>query len=155
MTKKILFLYILLFCCISTYAINYRFRHINSENGLPHQQVEALVQDGKGNIWMGTRNGLSRYDGYEIKTYYHDDTIPTSLCHNFVKSLYLDKKKRIWICTEKGICRYRPESDDFIRYKSITREVSILTETNRGKIVCGGDQLYMYDEDKSLHLILR
>lgn len=148
MTKKILFLNILLFCCISTYAINYRFRHINSENGLPHQQVEALVQDGKGNIWMGTRNGLSRYDGYEIKTYYHDDAIPTSLCHNFVKSLYLDKKKRIWICTEKGICRYRPESDDFIRYKSISREVSILTETNLGKIVCGGDQLYMYDEEK-------
>ena len=41
---------------------NYRFTHITSRDGLPHQQVQALANDGRGQLWIGTRNGLSVYD---------------------------------------------------------------------------------------------
>ena len=53
------FLYLFIFCA----SANYRFRHLSSQDGLPHQQVETMAQDRKGNIWIGTRNGLVRYDG--------------------------------------------------------------------------------------------
>lgn|GEM_PF-4442051 len=48
-------------------AGNMHFFHISSKDGLPHQQIQALATDADGNIWIGTRNGLSRYDGYSIK----------------------------------------------------------------------------------------
>ncbi len=44
--------------CLSDNAENYKFKHLTSEQGLPYQQVEALMQDAKGNIWIGTRGGL-------------------------------------------------------------------------------------------------
>jgi len=46
-----------------------RFDHINTESGLPNNQVLALCQDHVGFIWAGTGEGLSRYDGYRFKTY--------------------------------------------------------------------------------------
>lgn len=146
MRYKHLLIIILLLWHTTLFATNYHFIHINSENGLPHQQVEALIQDDKGNIWIGTRNGLSCYDGYDIKTYFHDDKNPNSLSHNFVNALYLDKKKRIWVCTQNGICRYRPATDDFKSYKSLRGIVSSVVETSKGKIICGGDQLSVLNE---------
>ena len=58
---------------------NYRFTHLTSAQGLPHQQVEALAQDARGYIWIGMRNGLVRYDGYSTKVYSHDEKNPHSL----------------------------------------------------------------------------
>ncbi|MFR5270520.1 MAG: two-component regulator propeller domain-containing protein [Hoylesella buccalis] len=94
-------------------ANNYKFFHISSQQGLPHQQVQALVQDYHGNIWMGTRNGLARYDGYSIKNYFNEPHKPSSLSHNFVKSLFLDRKHRVWVAHSKGVSLYRPATDDF------------------------------------------
>lgn len=65
-------------------AGNMHFFHISSKDGLPHQQIQALATDADGNIWIGTRNGLSRYDGYSIKTYFHEQGNPRSLLHNFI-----------------------------------------------------------------------
>lgn len=55
----------------SAWALDFCFRHLNTSNGLPNQQVEAIVQDADGYIWIGTRNGLAKFDGYNVQTYYH------------------------------------------------------------------------------------
>ena len=138
--------------CLSDNAENYKFKHLTSEQGLPYQQVEALMQDAKGNIWIGTRGGLSRYDGYSIKNYFHEDNNPNSLVHNFVNCIYLDKRKRLWVCTQRGICRYRPTTDDFKSYKLPRGRVSSIAETSKGKIICGSEQLYIYDEKKDVFI---
>ncbi len=49
----------------SAWALDFGFRHLNTSNGLPNQQVEAIVQDADGYIWIGTRNGLAKFDGYK------------------------------------------------------------------------------------------
>ena len=140
-------LYLLLFLFpLTTDASSYRFRHITSGDGLPHQQVEALAQDAKGNIWIGTRNGLACYDGYEMRSYFHDKGDSTSLNHNFVRHLFVDYKGRIWICTQNGLCRYRPETDDFKSYAQPRGVVSAVVQTSKGTILCGGDELCVYDE---------
>lgn len=126
---------------------NYRFMHITSKEGLPHQQVEALMQDDKGMLWIGTRNGLSRYDGYSIVNYFNQIDNPHSLNQNFVRSIYQDHKKRIWIGTYEGICMYRPATDDFQCYNLPNVTIAAIVETSTGKIICGGTQLYMYDEE--------
>lgn len=126
---------------------NYRFMHITSKEGLPHQQVEALMQDDKGMLWIGTRNGLSRYDGYNIVNYFNQTDNPNSLNQNFVRSIYQDRKKRIWVGTYDGICQYRPATDDFRCYNMPNATIASIVETSNGKIICGGTQLYRYDEE--------
>lgn len=146
------YLLILTLCFVSNPALlvpatNYRFMHITGKEGLPHQQVEALMQDDKGMLWIGTRNGLSRYDGYNIVNYFKQVENPHSLNQNFVRAVYQDKKKRIWVGTYEGICLYRPATDDFQCYNLPGSTISSIVETKAGKIICGGTQLYIYDEE--------
>jgi ligand-binding sensor domain-containing protein/signal transduction histidine kinase/AraC-like DNA-binding protein len=127
--------------------------HITGREGLPHQQVEALMQDDKGMLWIGMRNGLSRYDGYNIVSYFNQADNPHSLSQNFVKAIYQDSKKRIWIGTCKGICMYRPATDDFQCYELSGSAIVSIVETGAGKIVCGGDQLYLFDEEADAFVV--
>ena len=53
-------------------ASNYRFTHITTNEGLPHQQITYIKQDNLGRMWIATRNGLACYDGYEITTYFNE-----------------------------------------------------------------------------------
>ena len=130
------------------YAYNFHFKHINSQNGLPHQQVEALTQDSKGYIWIGTRNGLCRYDGYEMDCYYHEQDNPRSLVNSFVKHLFTDSHGRVWACTPEGLSRYMPDTDDFKTYASPRENLLSIVETSEGKIYCAGNGLFYYDESR-------
>ena len=133
--------------CFSVEAASYRFFHPTSLLGLPHQQVGALAQDGKGNIWIGTRNGLVCFDGYVARCYYNNGTA-NSLAHNFVKSLFVDSKQRLWICTQRGLSMYRPASDDFRNYELSGCYIQSMAESGHGKLFCAGDRLFVYDEQK-------
>lgn len=125
----------------------YRFLHITGKDGLPHQQIEALMQDNKGMMWIGTKNGLSRYDGYEMITYYHDANNPRSLKHNFIKNIFQDKHGRIWVGTYKGICRYLSESDDFQQYSYPNNSTFKFDETKDGTLICcNGNNVFEFDE---------
>lgn len=130
----------------STASNGYSFQQITNKDGLPHQQVEDLLQDDNGILWIGTRNGLAKYDGADITTYFHQDNNPNSLPHNTIDGLFQDSKKRIWIGTNKGICRYRPESNDFKRYTPSQSIAVHIVENHDGQIICAGNGLYTLDE---------
>lgn len=135
------------FVAVSALAQNSQFqvRHLVNEQELPHQQVEALLQDASGNIWIGTRNGLACYNGYSIRNYYHEEGNPNSIKHNFIHKLFQDRSNNIWIMSETGLCRYNPETDSFKSYDSIKERISSVVQMQSGKILCGGSQLYVYD----------
>ena len=126
---------------------SYRFIHITGNEGLSHQQVEHLMQDHKGEIWIGTRNGLQRYNGYEIISYFNDINNPNSLPHNTITALFEDSRKRIWVATDKGVCQFRPESNDFNVITGDYKRMNSIIETSSGKIVFTGQQLAWYDEE--------
>jgi signal transduction histidine kinase/ligand-binding sensor domain-containing protein/DNA-binding response OmpR family regulator len=136
----------------STYALgnSHHYKHLNSASGLPHQQVEALAQDQKGYVWIGSRNGLARYDGYEMTCYYHDDSRPESLANSFVKCLFVDSRNRVWVCTTGGVSRYRPATDDFANYIEGTEYMVSMVETSDGRILCAGNGLHLYDEQADI-----
>ena len=96
---------------------------------------------------MGTRNGLSRYDGYHIKTYYHKAGDEHSLSHNFIHALFVDSKDRLWVCTETGVCRYRQETDDFQQYPHPQGLIWTVAENSQGKVFVGGVSLCLYEEE--------
>ena len=56
-----------------------RFRHLQIEDGLSQSSIYSSCQDSRGFMWLGTRNGLNRYDGYEFVVYRHDPDDPGSL----------------------------------------------------------------------------
>ena len=54
---------------------SFRFSKITQKEGLSHNNVECIIKDSDGFIWFGTRNGLCRFDGFEIKTYYSSEAL--------------------------------------------------------------------------------
>ena len=63
---------------------NYLFRHYQVENGLSDNMVTCCVQDKSGYIWIGTRDGLNRFDGYTFKVFRNDPDVPESLGNNWI-----------------------------------------------------------------------
>ena len=89
------------------------FRSFNADNGLAHNTVLAIIQDRTGFMWFGTKDGLNRYDGSEIRTVAVSDAIPGN---NYITALCEDSEGRIWIGTDSGVCVYDPETERAERF---------------------------------------
>jgi signal transduction histidine kinase/ligand-binding sensor domain-containing protein/DNA-binding response OmpR family regulator len=93
------------------------FKRINVDNGLAQNTAMSILQDKKGQIWIGTFDGLSKFNGIEFKTYKTDPANPNSLSNNQVNKVMEDRNGNLWIGTLNSINRYNPGTDQFIRYK--------------------------------------
>ena len=74
--KEMRFLFLtisILLLATASFAQNFRFRNITMQEGLPANGVRSIVQDGSGFVWLGTDNGLCRYDGRQVKTFEFSD----------------------------------------------------------------------------------
>jgi ligand-binding sensor domain-containing protein len=75
---------------------------ISTEQGLSQGLVNDMLQDREGFIWIATKGGLNRYDGYTFKIFTTDPQDTSSISSNTVSNLLEDKKGRIWIGTNDG-----------------------------------------------------
>lgn len=89
-----------------------KFKHIKVEDGLSQSWVRCIHQDWQGFMWFGTEDGLNKYDGYSITTYYSDSK--HNLASNSILTIYEDKNNNLWIGTEKGLNFYDREADRFV-----------------------------------------
>ncbi len=104
---------------------NIQFENITVDNGLSNSRPNAIVEDHKGFLWVGTRSGLNRYDGYQFKHYNSDKSDSTSISGDDVSYLCTDKDGGLWVaCWEGGLNKYLPETDNFIRYNNDHRTSS-------------------------------
>ncbi len=78
------------------------FRHLTTENGLANNIVTSLFQDSKGYIWIGTIDGLQRYDGCRFVNYLPDIHDPEALHNGWIFTIFEDSKQRLWIGTASG-----------------------------------------------------
>jgi len=95
-----------------------RFERISSEQGLSQNTVFTICQDKKGFLWLGTEEGLNRYDGYDIKVYKHKTDDPLSLIDNKVSVIYEDHAGELWIGTQGGLDRFNRKTEKFIHLNS-------------------------------------
>jgi signal transduction histidine kinase/ligand-binding sensor domain-containing protein len=87
------------------------------QDGLPGIQVNNILQDKFGYIWVGTINSLARYDGHEFKRYYNNPNDSTSINGLIVWSIYEDKEGRIWTGTSpENLNVYSPVTRSFRNY---------------------------------------
>ncbi len=95
-----------------------RFNRISREQGLAQSTVTCILQDRAGFMWLGTRDGLNRFDGYDFVVYKHDTKDPSSLPASSILTLLEDPSGDLWIGTEGGgLARWHHSSDTFSRYQ--------------------------------------
>lgn len=93
--------------------VDLRFRRLDQESGLSQGSVLALAQDAHGFVWMGTQDGLNRFDGFEFRVFRPDPDLPGSLSNNWVSALAVDAQGALWIGTQAGLNRLRADADRF------------------------------------------
>lgn len=94
-----------------------KFRHFSVREGLSDGHVTAIVQDSRGYLWVGTRNGLNRYNGYGFKVFQNDPADPNTIVGNNIQCLYIDSKGNIWAGLVGGqVSCYYPEQETFRNY---------------------------------------
>lgn len=94
------------------------FQHLTTQEGLPHESVTAVCQDQEGFIWLGTKNGLCRYDGHDVEVFRHDPNDARSLAGNHVQTLLVDHAGALWIGTyDGGLSRYDIRTNTFTNYR--------------------------------------
>ncbi len=114
------------------------FTHFTMENGLPDNNIYDLMEDSKGNVWIGTMfGGISRYDGKSFTNYTQDSLIGGVE----VGGLYEDQKGNIWFAAENhGVYRYDGKS--FTNYYTqeglITNGILAILEDREGRFWFGG-----------------
>ncbi len=101
-------------------------------------------------MWFGTRNGLCRYDGYNITKYVHEENDSTSISHDFITRLYNDSyRNTLWISTEQGVCKYNTQNEQFTRYhiEGNNKNNVLLLNTSNNKFLAGcSNGIFQYDE---------
>lgn len=95
---------------------NITFDRLTVEDGLPHGYVNVIIQDSQGFMWFGTQSGLSRYDGYYYKNYYHNSNNSNSLSDNKIWALYEDLDNNLWIGTQNGLNKFDLLTETFTRF---------------------------------------
>ncbi len=95
-----------------------RFDQLTIADGLSQGSGNAILQDSKGFLWIGTQDGLNRYDGYRVEVFKHDSEDPDSLADNFVFGLREDSQGRLWIFSRRpgALNSYDLKSGRFRRY---------------------------------------
>jgi signal transduction histidine kinase/ligand-binding sensor domain-containing protein/DNA-binding response OmpR family regulator len=84
------------------------------KQGLSSSKITCIVQEDKGFFWIGTEDGLNRFDGYDFTIYKKQASEPSSLISNHITALFQDSRMRIWVATIAGLEYYDPLSDGFI-----------------------------------------
>lgn len=107
-------------------------RRLNVENGLSYNTATCCLQDSYGFIWIGTENGLNRYDGCNTRIY-RSNNHKHSLGNSHIKTL-AELNQELWIGTENGIYIYRHVSDDF-SYFDATTQFGVIVSSEIQKII--------------------
>lgn len=140
---------------------------LDEKNGMSNNWITNMALDSAGYLWIGTQDGLNRYDGYSFKVFKHDEKNPASLLHNNGQKINVNKNGDVWISYyEGGFSLYNKDSQCFTHYTSPFTKPAIPTDKafgiqfidKNGDIWFSGQGLglnkYVYRKDKLIHLDL-
>lgn len=149
MCVRIVALLLLIFLCHGTTAqhIQQVFSKISVADGLSSATVTSIIKDDQGYLWVGTKDGLNKYDGYDFKIYRNDPIDHNSLIRNWILAVFQDSKGGIWVTTfGGGVHYYNRQKDKFIRVSGIDNPViTDIIEDRQGRLWFAGNALICFD----------
>lgn len=101
---------------------NLIFNNINIEQGISQSTIEDIFQDSEGYIWLGTNDGLNRYNGYEFKIYNYEE-YQNSISHNGITDITEDKYGNIWVNTVSGVNKINKKTEKISNYTEINGKI--------------------------------
>ncbi|MEO5893713.1 MAG: two-component regulator propeller domain-containing protein [Ferruginibacter sp.] len=110
---KIYIIAIILLAAHRSNGQSYYFRHYQVENGLSNNSTICCLQDKKGFLWFGTKDGLNRFDGYSFKVFRSSPDDTGSIGSNFIHCLYEGPDGTLWVGTENGLFKYDAVTESF------------------------------------------
>lgn len=124
-------------------------------DGILSSYINDVAQDSVGFIWVATRNGLYKFDGYTFKPYFNQIDDSTSLPNNHVTSLFVRSDGVLFIGTQQGLSIYNEQKDNFTSLATLndyrglhTLQITkISSDTNGNILVAGGNSIYRYDSE--------
>ena len=131
------------------------FEVLSTAQGLSYYVINAVVQDSSGFLWVGTQNGLNRYDGHRFATYTPENS---DLSDRFIVSLFVDRHGMLWIGTlDEGLYTFNPDTEQFTQYAPVAEDpdnlshktVQVIYEDSHGALWIGtrGGGLNRFDRE--------
>lgn len=121
-------------------------RCFTPRDGLSDARVSCFLRDSQGFLWVGTQNGLNRFDGYGFEVF--NASSQPALAESFINALAETPKGEIWIATRKGLFVYLPERDSFRSVSGLpnewVNEVALSPERQLW-VACNNRDLALYD----------
>jgi len=106
-----------------------RFKQLTIEDGLPQNGVQTILQDSSGFLWIGTQEGLVRYDGYSLKVFKHEPSNSYSLSDNNIISLIEDNQGNLWMGTSGGgLNHFNAKTQQFTHYRHQEGDANSLSD---------------------------
>ncbi|PRZ01690.1 signal transduction histidine kinase [Marinilabilia salmonicolor] len=114
-----------------------RFKNLNVEDGLSSNWVKCFLEDSRGFLWIGTSDGLNRYNGYQFETYKYSSDSIESLNDNNINVIFEDRNKKLWVGTHWGINLYLRDQNRFMSIPGLENYVSDIFELPNGELLIG------------------
>lgn len=131
---------------VPLHASDFLFKQLSIPEGIP-ASIQSIYAEKNSFVWIGTKRGLGRFDGYELKLYTHDDSNPYSLPGDEIYQITEDSLHNIWILTNQGLATYDKRTNRFIKALDDREEPIVATatcKTKEGILFCTRNSLFKY-----------
>ena len=102
------------------------FKRLSVSENLSQNTIWSIIQDVNNKIWIGTSDGLNKYDGYSVEAYYHDIYDDTTIMDSHICSLYSDSEGSIWVGTLLGLSKYDYATNTFRNFNLPIKALQVL-----------------------------
>jgi signal transduction histidine kinase/ligand-binding sensor domain-containing protein/DNA-binding response OmpR family regulator len=146
------FLFISIFSCALCQEQTLQFKHLTTEDGLSPSNVRAICQDKLGFVWIGTYDGLNRYDGKNIVVYEHNPDNANSLLSNQVRSIFEDSKGNLWVGTSCGLNLFDRNNNQFIHKDEWPKKSINCFFEDKDHVLWIGENYYFHSIDLNTNI---
>ncbi len=122
----LLFVSLLIPAGTNLFSQNFNIQTFTTREGISHNDVRAMAVDSLGFLWIATWDGMSRYDGYSFKNYFHKSNDSLSLPYFSIQNLQVDGADNIWLLTDdRQVARHDRYNDNFLNMNHISGDLPV------------------------------
>ncbi|MEM6378419.1 MAG: two-component regulator propeller domain-containing protein, partial [Bacteroidota bacterium] len=116
-----------------------RIKKIAQKDGLASSKVNVIFKDSHNFVWLGTDNGLDRFDGKTINHFCVSSSCEGGTDNAYIKAIFESSDGRLWIGSKEGMAYFNRNSQEFIQVDSIDLHVLCFSEDSDGNLIIGAE----------------